>query len=168
MWPWIPKKLLKWKKARNILFHSQLILYTFCEKITFLTAPAQSCCCCGQFDISGINVFDDLLHLLISLARSVKYFNNVELLYPSDTFQTLWIFNMVTCSYLIPWCVWPTGCWGLNLNMWTCWRSKVIEIQQILLLWFCLNKDQFWFLFMLRTSSAEVRRKLRCREMQSD
>jgi hypothetical protein len=30
------------------------------------------------------------------------------------------------------------------------------EKRQMLLLLFCLNKDQFWFLFMLRTSSAEV------------
>ena len=29
----------------------------------------------------------------------------------------------------------------------------------MLLLLFCLNKDHFWFLLMLRTSSAEVRRK---------
>ena len=29
-----------------------------------------------------------------------------------------------------------------------------------------LNKDQFWFLLMLRTSSAEVRQKKVCRETQ--
>ena len=76
-------------------------------------------------------VFDDLQHLLISMARSFKYFHNVELLYPSDEFQTLWIFNMFTCLYSIPWYMWPTLSWGLNLNMWTCWRSKVFEIRQI-------------------------------------
>ena len=43
-------------------------------------------------------VFDDLHHILISMARSSKYFYDVELLYPSDKFQTLWIFNMFTCS----------------------------------------------------------------------
>jgi len=43
-------------------------------------------------------VFDDLQHLLISKARSFKYFHYVELLYPSDEFQTLWIFNMFICS----------------------------------------------------------------------
>ena len=48
---------------------------------------------------------------------------------------------------------------GLNLNLWTCWRSKVFEICQMLLLLFCLNKDQLLFLLMLRTSSAEVRQK---------
>ena len=37
-------------------------------------------------------VFDDLQHLLISLARVIKYFNDVELLYPLDKFQTNLIF----------------------------------------------------------------------------
>ena len=37
--------------------------------------------------------------------------------------------------------------------------NKMFEKCQMLLLLFCLNKDQFWFLLMLRTSSAEVRRK---------
>ena len=108
-------------------------------------------------------VFDDLQHLLISMARSFKYFHDV--LYPSDKFQTLLIFNMFTCSYSIPY-MWPTRSWGLNLNMWTCWRSKVFEICHILLLLFCLNKDQFWFLLMLKTSSAEVRQKKLYREIQ--
>ena len=35
----------------------------------------------------------------------------------------------------------------------------MFETRQMLLLLFCLNKDQFWFLLMLRTSSAEVQRK---------
>ena len=85
-------------------------------------------------------MFDDLQHLLISMVRSFKYFHNVELLYPSDEFQVLWIFNIFTCSYSIPWYMWPTQSWGLNLNMWTCWRSKVFEIRQMLLMLFCLNK----------------------------
>ena len=95
------------------------------------------------------------------MARSFKYFHIVELLYPSDEFQTLWLFNMFTCSYSIPWYMWPTQSWGLNLNLWTCWRSKVFEIRQILWILFCLNKDQFWFLLMLITSSAEVRQRKR-------
>ena len=33
-------------------------------------------------------MFDDLQHLLISLAMGIKYFNVVELLYPFDEFQT--------------------------------------------------------------------------------
>ena len=37
-------------------------------------------------------VLDDLQHLLIGLARGIKYFNNVELLYPPDEFQTNLIF----------------------------------------------------------------------------
>ena len=53
----------------------------------------------------------------------------------------------------------------LNLNIRTCWRSKVVEICQMQML-FCLNKDQFWFLLMLRTSSAEVQQNFFCRELQ--
>ena len=34
-------------------------------------------------------VFDDLQHLLISLARGIKHFNDVELLYPLDKFDLL-------------------------------------------------------------------------------
>ena len=33
-------------------------------------------------------VFDDLQHLFLSLAKGFKYFNNVELLYLSDEFET--------------------------------------------------------------------------------
>ena len=53
-------------------------------------------------------VLDDLQHLVITMARSFKYFHNVELLYASDEFQTLWIFNMFPCSYSIPRYMWPT------------------------------------------------------------
>ena len=93
------------------------------------------------------------------MARSLENIHNVEPLYPSDKFQTLWIFNVFTCSYLIPWYMWPTGCWGLNLKMWTCWISKVFEIHQTLLLLFCLKKDKFWFLLMLGTASVKVPQK---------
>ena len=75
-------------------------------------------------------------------------------------------FGSSACSYSILWYMWPTRIWGFNLNMRTCWRSKVFEINQILLFLFCLNKDQFWFLLFLRNSSAEVWQKKRCREMQ--
>ena len=63
----------------------------------------------------------------------------------SETFHTFWILNMFTCSYLIPWYIWPTRSWGLNLNMWTCWGSKMFEKSLILLLLLCLNKDRFGF-----------------------
>ena len=42
-----------------------------------------------------------------------------------------------------------------------------LKLVKCFLLLFCLNKDQFWFLFMLKTSSAELRRKKLCREMQN-
>ena len=45
----------------------------------------------------------------------------------SDTFQTFWIFNMFTCSNSIPSCVLAICIMGLNMNMWTCWRSKMFE-----------------------------------------
>ena len=48
-----------------------------------------------------------------------------------DKFQTLWIFNMFTCSNSIPSFVLATCIMGLNMNMWTCWRSKVFEIRQM-------------------------------------
>ena len=35
MWPWVPKKLLKWEKAKTILFHSNLILSNFLWKGKF-------------------------------------------------------------------------------------------------------------------------------------
>ena len=35
----------------------------------------------------------------------------------------------------------------------------MFEKRQMHFLLFCLNKDQFWFLLMLRTSSAEVQQK---------
>ena len=49
----------------------------------------------------------------------------------SDKFQTLWIFNMFTCSNSILRFVLATCIMVLNMNMWTCWRSKVFEIWQM-------------------------------------
>ena len=37
-------------------------------------------------------MLDDLQHLLMSLARGLKYVYDVELLYPLDEFQRNWIF----------------------------------------------------------------------------
>ena len=90
--------------------------------------------------------------LLNDLSRDLNYFDDVELDFPCNKFQTFWIFNIFTCLYLILWYLWPTQSWGLNLNIWTCLRSKMFEICLILLLLFCLNNDQFWLLLMLRTS----------------
>ena len=44
-------------------------------------------------------------------------------------------------------------------SLWIYRRSKMFETCQILFVLFCLQKYQFWFLLMLRTSSAEVRQK---------
>ena len=44
--------------------------------------------------------------------------------------------------------------------------SKMFEKRKMLLLLFCLNKDQFWFLLILWTFLAEVRQKKHSREMR--
>ena len=43
-----------------------------------------------------------------------------------DEFQTFWILNMFTCSNSI-----PTGIMGLNMKIWTCWRSRMLETCQM-------------------------------------
>ena len=156
MWQGVTKKFLKWKKANNILFHSKLFLSTFFWKGEFL----------------------DIISAELSLLRLIWYIGcilsfwtcNTSLLVRqgvSNIFTMLNYFTHLTnfkhfgsstCSYVHnqshdTYGQHETG--GLNLNMWTCWRSKVFEIRQMLLMLFCLNKDQFWFLLMPRTSSAE-------------
>ena len=92
MWPWVPKKLLKWEKAKNILFHSKLIFSTFCEKVNFLTAPERSCRCCGQFDIGITICVWWVATPLNKSGKGHKIFWQCWTTYPSDEFQTNWIF----------------------------------------------------------------------------
>ena len=92
-------------------------------------------------------VFDDLQHLLISMARSIKYFHKVELLYPSGSSTCLHVHIQSHDTFGQQ----KAGDW--------IWKCEHVEICQICLLLFCLNKYQFWFLLMLRTSLAEVRRR---------
>ena len=111
--------------------------------------------------------FDDLQHLLIILARGLRYFHDVELLCPSDEFQRNWIFNREHTKqkhqfYRVGHTLKVMFLFFLFLYL----RTNLFETRQMLLLLFCLNKDQFWFLLMLRTSSAEVRQKKVCRETQ--
>ena len=47
---------------------------------------------------------------------NLKKINDVELVFPSDEFQTFWIFIVFTCSYSIPEYLWPTWSWGLNIK----------------------------------------------------
>ena len=47
----------------------------------------------------------------------------------------------------------------VNMLKSSTWRSKVFEICQILLFLFCPNKDQFWIQLMLKISSADVWRR---------
>ena len=58
MWPRITKKLLKWEKAKKILFFFiwSSLCPLFCEKVIVLTAPALSCRSCGKFYI-GFSIF---------------------------------------------------------------------------------------------------------------
>ena len=48
------------------------------------------------------NIKDNNYALLHYLSRELKYLDDVELVFPSDEFQTFWIFNIFTCTYLIP------------------------------------------------------------------
>ena len=41
--------------------------------------------------------------LLIALSRGLKYFDDVELVFPADEFQVCSIFNMFTENYHKPW-----------------------------------------------------------------
>ena len=51
-------------------------------------------------------------------------------------------------------------------NMMLGFEFEQFETRQMLLLLLCLNKDQFWFRLMLRTSSEEVQQKKFSSEMQ--
>ena len=82
MWLWVPKKLFKWEKAKK---HTFFIQSWFCplfvKRLIFwqhqrgAVVAAVSLIKVLQF------VFYDLQPLLISLARGLKYFHDVELLY---------------------------------------------------------------------------------------
>ena len=118
MWPGVTKKLLKWKKPKKHTFSFKALFVHFLVKRLIFGYHQR-----GAF-VATVNliqvlqfVFYDLQNLLISMARSFKYLHNVELLYPSDEFQTLQIFNIFTCSYSIPLYMCPIQSWGLNLKM---------------------------------------------------
>ena len=93
MWPWVPKMLLKWEKGKKHTFSFKHdCVHFFVKRLIFWQHQREAV-------IAAVNliwvlqlVFDDLQHLLISLARVIKYFNDVELLYPLDKFQTNLIF----------------------------------------------------------------------------
>ena len=78
------------RKKKTYFFIQSWFGPLLCEKVNFLTAPAWSCRCCGQFDI-GVSFY--VWWLLISLARGLKKIPDVEILCPSEEFQTNWIFN---------------------------------------------------------------------------
>ena len=105
-------------------------------------------------------VFNNLQHLFISMARGLTYLNNIELLYPFDKFQRNWImyrehtkqkhqFYRVADAIKVIFFFFFVSLLKIKFV----WNSSNA------LLFFCLNKDNFWFLLMLRTSSAEVRQE---------
>ena len=106
--------------------------------------------------------------LLIALSRVLKYIDDVELVFPSDEFQVCSIFNMLTRNEDKPWMPLANRKLGFFFFffLWMYNRSNKLETHQILLVIFCVKKDQFWFLLMLRTSLAEVRQTKICTEMQ--
>ena len=102
-------------------------------------------------------VFHDLQHLLISMARSFKYFYNV--LTHLTKFKH---FESSTCSHVHIQSNDTCGQHEAGEWIWTCEHvedPKGLKFFQILLILICPNKDPFWFLLMLRTSSAEVWRE---------
>ena len=93
IWPWVPKNLLKWEKAKKntFLFKAEFVHF-FVKRLIFW--PHQ----CGAV-VAAVNliyvlqfVFDGLHHLLFSLERGIKHFKDVELLSPVDEFQRNLIF----------------------------------------------------------------------------
>ena len=103
---------------------------------------------------------DNIRSKKINLARGLKYLYNVEPLYPLDELQTNWIFYRGNIKHKTS----VLLCGRQDESDFFCFmflykRSNLFKTRQMILLLFCLNKDQFWFLLMLRTSSAEVWRK---------
>ena len=142
MWPWVTKKLLKWGNAKNVIFIKNWFCPLFFKKVNFLTTPARSWRCCGQFDI-GVKI-------------CVWWFHEVELLNQSEELQTNWIFYR---EHTIEkkWC--------------SCFSVSLLKIQFVLNSTYAFavilpQQDQFWFLLMLRTSSAEIWQKKLSMKMQ--
>ena len=79
MWPWVTKKVLKWKKTqKNILFYSKLILSTFLWK----GKPERSCCRCIQFDIGVTICAWWLATLLYKSGKGFKIFSQCWTTFP--------------------------------------------------------------------------------------
>ena len=70
----------------------------------------------------------DLFSLTFDMDMNMSRNQNWSLLMQ---FQTFWIFNMFICSNSIPTLVLATVIMGLNMKMWTCFRSKVFETLQM-------------------------------------
>ena len=59
-----------------------------------MTFLPRSCCFCDEFDTLACNKALKKHALLNDLSRYLKYFDDVELVFPSDKFQIFSIFNM--------------------------------------------------------------------------
>ena len=82
------KKVIEVGKSNFFIFFIQSwFCPLFCVKVIFLTALVRAVATAVNLIYALQFVFDDFLLLLISLATGIKYFNDVELLYPLDKFD---------------------------------------------------------------------------------
>ena len=57
MWPWVTKKLLKWEKAKHILFHSKPIFHLFLKGIFLsLRLIRKLAMCCKGFQRNDVQI----------------------------------------------------------------------------------------------------------------
>ena len=141
MWPWVTKKLMKWEKTKNMLFHSKLFLSTFWWKSKFLDITSAELLSLWLIWYRGCNLCLMTCNTSSLVCRGVS--NIFTMLNYFTHLTNFKHFGSSTCSHVHiqshDTCVQhEAGDW-----IWTCWRSKVFEICQILLLLFCLNKGQF-------------------------
>ena len=126
--------------------------------------PLWSCRSCDKF---VWNYAWKRHQFLIVLSRDLNYLDVFELFFPLDKFQVF--FNLQHGNTRL---IQTLAICGQHAAMvcficlWIYGRSNKLETSQILLSLFCLKKDQFWFLLMLRTCAAEVCQNILCAEMQ--
>ena len=115
MWPGVTKKLLKLKKPKNILFHSKLFLSTFWWKGKFLDITS------AELLLLRL-IWYRFFNLCLMTGNNSKLVwqgvsNIFTMLNDFTHLKNFKHFGSSTCSYSIPWYMWPTqsGDW-----IWTC------------------------------------------------
>ena len=140
-----PKKLLNHKIHKDVNFHF-LCLFLMCSQKSsqirgiFHTGDSSVCNLSHPYNCLGGNLHFPA-KLLFSDVQLKKFWAWAEIktglcwgritAKASDKFQTFGIFNMFTCWNPIPSFVLAIGIMGLNMNMWTCWISKMFETRQM-------------------------------------